>query len=113
MTEILTAVASEVAELAVLSDRLQALISAALMAQGARDAEQMRQFQAIDLLVQRLHGVSVFIEGLRAVTPSAWQVDPSRAAAAVALSDLARRLAGIGPEPSSEADASGDLELFG
>jgi hypothetical protein len=53
------------------------------------------------------------MEGLCELTPSAWQVDPAGPAAAVPLSDLARRLAGGAQEPSIDTDLSGDLELFG
>jgi len=113
----LDAVASEVTDLAIISDRLQALISAALVADGTTNADHMREFQAIDLLVQRLHGVAAFLVALARETPSEWRANAAAAAADVALTDLALRLTGAAPAPieaeEAELDGSGDLELFG
>jgi hypothetical protein len=115
LTETLTALATEIGELARLSDRLQFLISAALVADGAANADHLREFQAIDLLVQRLHGVTNFVESLSALMPAGWRIDAAAAASRVSLTDLARRLSGQSPAPldsSSSDDDDGDFELF-
>jgi hypothetical protein len=111
----LDAVASEVTDLALISDRLQALISVALIADGTSNSDHMREFQAIDLLVQRLHGVAVFLGALARDTPCEWRANAAAAATDVALTDLALRLTGASLKPveQAEPDSSGDLELFG
>lgn len=106
----LTAVAAEVADLAALSDQLQSLVSGALVADTATHADHLREFQAIDLLVQRLQGVSVFMAGLARAAPDDWRLDAASAAAEVALTDLARRLTG---EDHADTAPAGDFELFG
>jgi hypothetical protein len=113
----LCAVAGEISELAQLSDRLQALISAALLADGSTDPDHIKEFQAIDLLVQSLHGVATFLGALADSTSTEWRVDAAAAASDVLLTDLARRLGGV----CASADAldqtrpppTGDLDLFG
>jgi hypothetical protein len=114
VVEVLQAMASELSQMAQVSDRLQLLISAALVADGAANAEHMREFQAIDLLVQRLHGTAIFTECLAAIASPDWRIDALAAAAAVPLSDLARRLGGESDAPARPGHADdGDLELFG
>ncbi len=116
MSQTLTAVATEVTELAVLGDQLQILVSSALMSDGATHAAHMREFQAIDLLVQRLQGVSVFMHGLARATPADWRLDAAPMAAQVALADLGRRLTGeacTNDTLSRNAGSVGDCELFG
>jgi hypothetical protein len=109
--------AEEIGDLARLSDRLQSLISAALLADGSANPDHVKEFQAIDLLVQRLHGVATFVDALAAATPVDWRVDAAAAAAGVPLGDLARRLGGLGA-PAGASDQTrpaetGDLDLFG
>ena len=111
----LAAIGYEIASLAETGDRLQSMIGAALAADVARNADHMREFQAIDLLVQRLQGVSVFVDALTRQASPYWRVDLAEAAAGVPLSDLARRLTGqetlppLGEAPRSD---EGDFELF-
>ena len=115
----LAAVGYEIASLAEVADRLQSLIGAALVADSRRNADHLREFQAIDLLVQRLQGVSVFVDALARQTSPYWRVDLTEAASGVALSDLARRLTGEEALPplcdedkgADEGDG-GDCELF-
>ena len=110
----LSAVAREVAQMAAVSDELQVLISAALVADGSSSAEHLREFQAIDLLVQRLQGVATFMEGLAARASPDWRIDVNGAAAAVPLSDLARRLTGgLDRRADPHETSDGSLELFG
>ncbi len=116
MSETLAAAALEVSELAQMSDRLQALISVALIADATND-DHLREFQAIDLLVQRLHGVSIFMKALAGASPHHWQVDAKEATSGVVLSALADRLSGTvaesEPPPSSEDTSSGSMDFFG
>ncbi len=115
-TETLRTVAAEVSHLADMSDRLQALISSALLADTTTNAGHLKEFQAIDLLVQRLHGVAIFISALAETTHPDWRVDAAAAAANIPLSDLARRLSGAAPTERAREDeplSDGDLELFG
>ncbi len=116
MVQVLEAIAGELAQMAQAGDRLQLLISAALVSDGRQNAEHLREFQSIDLLVQRLHGVAIFTGCLAAVTPGDWGIDAASAAVAVPLSDLARRLGGDKTAASCQRrkdDPSGDLEMFG
>jgi len=112
----LSAVALEINDLAHLSDRLQTLISGALAADSSANPEHLREFQAIDLLVQRLHGVGIFMNALAGSIPEDWRVAAAAAASNVPLGDLARRL---GSDESLDSAnpvhhaPSGDLDLFG
>jgi hypothetical protein len=115
VAETLSAVALEVNELAHLSDRLQAMISGALINDGATNDDHLREFQAIDLLVQRLHGVSTFVTALANATPGEWKVDAAGATADVVLSALAQRLSGRphAAEPAIKAEDAGSMDFFG
>jgi hypothetical protein len=95
------------------------VISAALVADSSAHPDHLRDFQAIDYLVQRLHGVAAFMDAL-AVSAAAqdWRVDAAAAAARLPLSDLANRLGGAhasagAVDPTSPPPTDGDLELFG
>ena len=116
VVDALVAVGREIAALAEVSDRLQGLISAALVADGSRNADHMREFQAIDLLVQRLQGVSIFVEAMASQASPEWRMDAVGAAAKVPLSDLARRLTGDIEGPcvlrSEPGVDDGELDLF-
>jgi len=112
----LSAVALEINDLARLSDRLQTLISGALAADSSANPEHLREFQAIDLLVQRLHGVGIFMDALAGSISEDWRVAAAAAAANVPLGDLARRLGGdesLNGANSVHLPPSGDLDLFG
>jgi hypothetical protein len=114
VAETLRALAQELGDLARLGDRLQGPISEALLAAGAADGARMKEFQAIDLLVQRLHGVCVFLDALSELAPPSWRLDCGPALDKVPLTDLARRLARIHHGGvHGGADLEGDLELFG
>jgi hypothetical protein len=115
VAETLSAVALEVNELAHLSDRLQTMISGALINDGATNDDHLREFQAIDLLVQRLHGVSTFVRALANATPVEWTVDAAGATADVVLSALAQRLSGLPhvAEPAVLNEEAGSMDFFG
>jgi hypothetical protein len=74
VAQTLMAVALEIKDLARVSDRLQSLISTALVFDGSANADHVREFQAIDLLVQRLHGVAIFMEALSDLAPLSWRL---------------------------------------
>jgi hypothetical protein len=105
VAQTLRAVALEVKDLALLTDRLQTLIGVALVFDGSTHADHMREFQAIDLLVQRLQGVAIFMQSLSDLVPLGWRLSVGEAAARVPLTDLARRLSGL-PDPPSHTDAN-------
>jgi hypothetical protein len=115
VAQTLMAIALEVRDLAHLSDRLQTLISTALVLDGSTDADHLREFQAIDLIVQRLHGVAIFVERLSDLAPLSWRLNAADAALHVSLNDLARRLSSVS-QPSSpvnaNAGADDGYELF-
>jgi hypothetical protein len=116
VSQTLLAVAQEIGDLARVSDRLQVLISEALIADGTTNADHLLEFQAIDLLVQRLHGVSSFLETLADLAPADWRLDSVAAASNVLLTALANRLSGQDGASDLGSEASGDdgeIELFG
>jgi hypothetical protein len=76
-----------------------------------RDPAILHKAQALDLMAQRLDGLSTFVAGLAQITPSANLVDPSAAAEHVLLSDLAYRLT-CPAAPVLEPAPAGDMELF-
>jgi hypothetical protein len=114
MSQVLGSVATELQALAILSDRLQSLISKALVADSATNAEHLQEFQAIDLLVQRLSGVATFAHALSQAAPQTWRIDAAAAAASITLSDLSRRLSGHSDRRASQPshDDDSNFEMF-
>jgi hypothetical protein len=107
----LRTMAAELQRLAEISDGLQPLVSAALVADGATNHDHVREFQAMDFLVQHLHGVSAFAAALADGAPDGWRLDAADAATCVSLTDLAKRLAGqAAADPKDEVED--DFELF-
>lgn len=105
---LLRVVEAELAQLGRLAETVQTVLAAALP-NVANNPSLHRDAQAIDLMTQRLHGLSDFIGALCPSLPSAWSVDPREAVAAVKLSDLARRLGGLHHALEQEA---GSFEAF-
>ena len=115
LAQTLMAVALEVRDLAQLSDRLQVLISTALVFDGSAHADHLREFQAIDLIVQRLQGVAIFVESLSSLSPLGWRLNAAEAASQVSLTDLARRLSSlsaISAQTDANVGAADGYELF-
>lgn len=111
--DVLRAVGQELADLGRLTSELQVALSPSELGIGQERAAPYR-LQTLDALTQTLHGVSDFLRALAPTVPVHWSCDAKRAAEAITLSDLARRLscsmADDRPCPSEEA---GELELFG
>jgi hypothetical protein len=114
MPDVIEAMRAELARLAADADRLQTVMSGAIVAASLIDPECLRESQLLDLLVQRLHGLSDFAAALGPTTSRLWLADPELAARSVRLADQAAVLAmpSSGPRPAAP-DVSGDLELFG
>ncbi len=111
VAEILTSVMAEIAALAGDADRLQDVIGR-LMPEGDQlDHDVIRQAQSIDIIVQRLQGLSQFLQTLSSDVPMGWRLDANTAADGLLLADLAHRLGGrernAGPDISS-----GECDLF-
>jgi len=110
--DVLRAVGRELADLGRLASELQAAVGPPALA-GGPDGAALYRLQTLDVLTQALHGASDFLCALAPTVPAHWLCDPTRAARALSLSDLARRLScpghGAAPPPNNGA---GELELF-
>lgn len=101
-------VAQEVADLAVLADHLQGVISR-MAAAAAPDRTLMVDAQAADLLHQRLQGLASFMGALATTTPVGPAHDLAGALRGLSLTEQARRLAGAAP---AVPEGSGELTTF-
>lgn len=87
-------------------DGLARLVSDLVLAcPPAERAEVLGQAQAVDVLEQRLQALAGFVRDLAAGR------NPSSAAAAIPLAEVAARLGG-GPEAPEARASAGDLEMF-
>lgn len=109
---VLRGVGRELADLGRLASELQTVLGPLEYGAGQEPAALYR-LQTLDALTQALHGVSDFLHALAPTLPVHWSCDAARAARALTLADLARRLGSPAlaghPPPSGEA---GELELF-
>jgi len=94
LSQSLDLVASEVAELAKLGDRLQGVISRLAATLGAPDPDTLEEAQAADLLSQRLAGLATFVQALAQAAPHDATLDIRAAVNALTLAEQARRLSG-------------------
>ncbi len=72
----------------------------------------IRSAQAIDIVGQRLLGLSIFVAELASAAPPEWMLNVEEARRKLSLSALAGRLAGQDAMESIAAHAPGDLDLF-
>lgn len=100
---------AELRDLGRLAETAQTTLSSVL-AHAADDPECHREAQVLDLLTQRLYGMSGFLERLAPGIPRIWQVNTSAAVDAVSLGHLADRLNGVKVDPV--AHDVGELEMF-
>ncbi len=107
--DLLITVEAELVELGRLAEQFQAVLGPAML-RAADDFACHQEAQIIDLITQRLYGLSDFMRALRPSVPEAWSVDPDPAASVVTLADLSCRLRGV-PEQSSTHQA-GEFEAF-
>lgn len=111
--DVLRAVGRELADLGRMASELQAVVGPPAPA-GGPDGASLYRLQTLDILTQALHGASDFLCALAPTVPAHWLCDPARAARAVSLSDLARRLSCSAQGAASPPDnGAGELELFG
>ncbi|HEY3798000.1 MAG TPA: hypothetical protein VGL58_06560 [Caulobacteraceae bacterium] len=99
-------VASEVAELTALAQHLET----ALDSGDARlDPRRVIEWQTLDMLTQRLAGLTQFLDALAGAAPPRFPMRIVAALEALPLADQAQRLAGRRPAPSADV---GELTLF-
>jgi hypothetical protein len=107
---LLARVAEELGALGGLAEDLQAAVGE-LARSAMADAAAVEDVQQMDALAQRLQALSAFTGRISGAAPASWRVDAGPAIAAVPLSALAARLAGV--EPAGDDEPSGDLDFFG
>lgn len=109
LTDLLRVFEAELLDLGRLAERAQTTLSTVL-SRAAHDPGCHRDAQVLDLLTQRLYGMSGFLSILGPTIPYEWSVDADAAASSVSLTDLAERLCGVltnkNPQPV------GELEMF-
>ncbi len=109
LNNILGTLGEEFSDLGLLADRLQGVLSPALLA-VAHDTECHKNIQMLDLFAQRLNALSAYVATLGQTVPRDWLINSEAALSTVSLSRLAWRLQGTeAPEPHVE---SGELDLF-
>ena len=110
LAEVLSAMKTELAELAVCGERLQDILGEAIAHAGkSPDPALIEEAQGLDRMVQRLSALSDFIQAVTGGLPAAWRLDVDAALDALPLSDLAGRL---GRRDVGERAPSGDFEMF-
>jgi hypothetical protein len=109
LADLFQAFEAELLDLGRLAERAQTTLSTAL-SRAAQDPACHRDAQVLDLLTQRLYGMSGFLSTLGPSIPHAWRLDTEAAASTVSLADLADRLCGI--VVKIEPQQVGELEMF-
>ena len=107
--DLLITVEAELVELGRLAEQFQAVLGPAIL-RAADDFACHQEAQIIDLITQRLYGLSDFMRALRPSVPEVWSVDPEPAARVVTLSDLSCRLRGAPAQLSTHE--AGEFEAF-
>ncbi|MCC3244851.1 hypothetical protein LG047_05885 [Methylocystis sp. WRRC1] len=111
--EILKRVARELDDAAVSVNDLSGMVETSVRNGIARNEVFLRSAQTVDILHQRLEGLSHFVTELAELMPSHWEVESHEAARKLKLSRLKNRLGHSydGPE-SGIHHSSGDFELL-
>jgi hypothetical protein len=114
LSEIMSSIALEVAELARAADSLQDLVGSLLCDPLAMpDASALVRGQALDAVVQRLQALETFLIALTPSLDPEWRVDPSSAADLLLLASLAQRLSGAAATAAADAgEIDGDCDFF-
>lgn len=112
IAEPLRLAAMEVADLARLGDRLQAVIARLSADAGRTDSVVVIEAQAADLLSQRLTGLAAFLVALADRAPDGAQIDIFDAVMDLSLAEQARRLSGPAQVAVPTPAETGDLLLF-
>jgi hypothetical protein len=110
VADLMLAFEAELLDLGHLAERAQTTLSNVL-AKAAHDPECHRDAQVLDLLTQRLYGMSGFLTILNPSIPPVWELDADAAASSVSLGDLADRLSGVAVI-EVEPQGFGELEMF-
>jgi hypothetical protein len=109
LRSLLQAFEAELHDLGRLAETAQTTLSGVLL-HVAEDPVCSRDVQVLDLLTQRLYGMSGFLNRLSPSIPRVWQVDTSAAVETVSLGNLVDRLNGV---PVAVVPQSvGELEMF-
>lgn len=109
LRSLLQALEAELHELGTLAETAQNTLSHVLL-RAADDPACHRDAQVLDLLTQRLFGMSGFLKQLAPEIPRVWHVDTAAAVNTLSLGALADRLNGV-PAASTRQE-TGELELF-
>ncbi len=115
LSEPLRLAAEEIAELARMAEDLQHTIARATEASGSPGLQLMTEFQAADLLSQRLAGIAMFLNVIADSAPETAVTDVDAAVLDLTLAEQARRLRG--PRPAEkfappEPAAHGEFQFF-
>lgn len=109
---VLQRVGHELAHLARLLDQLEALLRPVIVEAARRNPELLSHMQGFDHIGQKAAALASFLEALEPAAAAHWLIDPTEAARAVTLADLAARLRLL-EEGAKLRDATcGDCELF-
>jgi hypothetical protein len=111
--QVLARSATELADLADRTERLQDVMADLVQQFASLDHEATQDMQALDWIAQHLEGLGSFLNALAKQIPPGWRIDPTSSLDALTLAELAHRLRGGPATPlSAPVAVSGDMELF-
>lgn len=106
-------IGQEMSELATAVHRIQSLVSILIREDAFREgADNIHEMQSLDLIAQKIEGLSDFLGGLSRDIPTGWSVDTREAARLLALSELVARLTFTDDPAELAAVSAGDFEAF-
>ena len=110
--DVLERVGQEMGELATAVHRIQSLVSILLREDAFHKTDNVHEMQSLDLIAQKMEGLSDFLNSLSQDVPSVWRVDTREAAQLLALSELVARLTFTDNPDDLAAVSAGDFEAF-
>lgn len=115
LIEILTRVATELQDVAVLIERLEPMLDCEKIADVVDATEHLKLLQGIDLAVQKTRGLAGFLDTVSTDVDTDVLIDITTALNLITLSDLKKRLSSEDQSAVSADEyekASGDLDFF-
>ncbi len=111
LRHLLSALASETADLAARADQLQGLVGQLMADPPVRSPDAVERAQTLDSLVQRLQGLNAFLAELGSRPLHDLPAEAAKAASTLRLTSQASRFSAIGAS-AAPGDDTGECQLF-
>lgn len=108
--EIARRVASELQQLSTVTARIECAVSGLILNSPGSTAGLHRDLQSLDSLGQMLDALAQFLNDMATQIPPNWQFDPTKAASAIKLKDLAQRL--VNQKNEAATTRANDCDFF-